>query len=107
MTGDALLAALADARRRKDQADRDIRLLLAYAREIAAPRPNRLADLAQATGMSISGIRVAYTASDVQHARQLITGNPGSGYLRHIEAAVTALLARQAHQPPAAAVVVS
>jgi hypothetical protein len=61
MTDDALLAALADARRRKDQAARDMRLLLAYAREIITPRLYRLADLAQATGMSISGIRVAYS----------------------------------------------
>jgi hypothetical protein len=92
MTDDALLAALADARRRKDQAVRDMRLLLAYAREIVTPRPYRLADLAQATGLSISGIRTAYTESDIQHARHLLTGDFGCGYRRHIEAAVTALL---------------
>ena len=104
MTDDALLAALADARRRKDQAARDMRLLLAYAREIVTPRPYRLADLAQAAGLSISGIRTAYTASDVQHAWQLLYDGLGCGYHRHTEAAVTALLTGQAQQPPAAAV---
>jgi hypothetical protein len=103
MTDDALLAALADARRRKDQAARDMRLLLAYAREIAAPRPYRLADLAQATGLSLSGVRTAYTESDIQHARQLIAGNPGCGYRRHLQAAVTTLLTAQARHLPAPA----
>ena len=43
---DPVLAALRAARARRDQADRDIRILLAYARELATPRPYRLADLA-------------------------------------------------------------
>jgi hypothetical protein len=106
MTDDALLAALADARRRKDQAAREMRLLLAYAREIVTPRPYRLADLAEAAGMSISGIRIAYTASDVQHAWQLVYDGLGCGYHRHTEAAVTALLTGQAPQPPPAAVTI-
>jgi hypothetical protein len=104
MTDDALLAALADTRRRKDQAARDMRLLLAYAREIVTPRPYRLADLAEAAGLSISGIRTAYTASDLQQAWQLIYDGLGCRYHRHTEAAVTALLVGQAPQPPAAAV---
>lgn len=106
MTDDALLAALADARRRKDQAARDMRLLLAYAREITAPRPYRLADLAQAAGLSISGIRTCYTASDVQDAWQLIDARLGCEYHRHTETTVTALLTGQAPQPPAAAVTI-
>jgi hypothetical protein len=106
MIDDALLAALADARRRKDQAARDMRLLLAYAREIVTPRPYRLADLAQAAGLSISGIRTAYTASDVQHAGQLIDDGLGCGYHRHTEVAVTALLTPQIPQPPSAAVTI-
>ena len=36
---DVLLAALADARQRKEQAAQDMRLLLAYAREFAFPAP--------------------------------------------------------------------
>jgi hypothetical protein len=63
---DVLLAALADARQRKEQAAQDMRLLLAYAREFATPRPYRLADLAEAAGMSISGIRTAYTPGDIE-----------------------------------------
>jgi hypothetical protein len=103
MTDDAVLAALADARQRRDQASRDMRLLLAYAREIAAPRPYRLADLAEATGMSISGIRSAYTGSDVVAAWQLLGGSPGPGYQRHLTAAVTALLTSPEPDSPAAA----
>ena len=70
--GDPVLAALRDARHRRDQADRDIRILLAYAREIVTPRPYKLADLAQATGKSISGVRTAYTPADVDTARHLL-----------------------------------
>ena len=88
MTDDALLAALADARRRKDQADRDMRLLLAYAREIVTPCPYRLADLAQAAGMSVSGVRTAYTQADIEHAARL-TGGARS---RHLLAVITSLL---------------
>lgn len=69
---DPVLAALRAARARRDQADRDIRILLAYARELATPRPYRLADLAIATGMSISGVRVAYTDHDVSTARRIL-----------------------------------
>src|SRR5215831_4923364 len=69
---DPVLAALRAARARRDQADRDIRILLAYARELATPRPYRLADLAEATGKSISGIRTAYTTADVDAARRIL-----------------------------------
>jgi hypothetical protein len=69
---DPVLAALRAARARRDQADRDIRILLAYARELATPRPYRLADLAEATGKSISGIRTVYTPADVDAARRIL-----------------------------------
>jgi hypothetical protein len=69
---DPVLAALRAARARRDQADRDIRILLAYARELATPRPYRLGDLAAATGMSLSGVRTAYTGHDVSAARRLL-----------------------------------
>ena len=39
---DPVLAALRAARDRRDQADRDIRILLAYARELATPAPTGL-----------------------------------------------------------------
>ena len=93
MTADPLLAALADAAQRRQQADRDLRLLLAYAREIVTPRPYRLADLAQAAGISISGVRAAYTKTDIEQAAQLADGF----HQQRIEAAVTSLLASQQH----------
>jgi hypothetical protein len=62
---DPLLACLADARRRMLAAETEIRLLIAYGREFARPRPYRLTDLAQACGMSISGVRTAYTPDEV------------------------------------------
>ena len=88
MTEDPLLAALADAKQRKQRADHDIRLLLAYAREHVQPRPYRLADLAQAAGMSISGARTAYTQADVEQAARLTGGSRG----RHLLAVITSLL---------------
>jgi hypothetical protein len=87
-TEDPLLAALADAAQRKQRADHQIRLLLAYAREHVQPRPYRLADLAQAAGMSLSGIRTAYTQADIEHAARL-TGGTRS---RHLLAVITSLL---------------
>lgn len=85
---DPLLAALAAARQRKQRADHDIRLLLAYAREHVQPRPYRLTDLARAAGMSPSGIRTAYTQADIEHAAQL-TGGARS---RHLAAVIITLL---------------
>jgi hypothetical protein len=100
---DPLLTALAEARQRKEQATADVRLLLAYAREIIAPRPYRLADLAQAAGMSISGIRAAYTEDDVCFVVTLL----GGSHQRHVEAAIITLLADGHHaaarEPHAAA----
>jgi len=64
---DPVLAAIRGARRRRDQADRELRLLIAYAREVVTPRPYRLADVAQAAGMSISGVRSAYTTADTDY----------------------------------------
>jgi hypothetical protein len=86
---DPLLVALAQARQRREKADRDMRVLLAFAREVTSPRPYRLADLAEAAGMSISGIRAAYSLGDVQRAARLLDGTP----LRHLQAAITTLLA--------------
>ena len=63
----------------RDEADRDIRLLLAFAREVVTPRPYRLADLAEATGMSISGVRTAYTAADVDLIHALLAADYTAG----------------------------
>src|SRR5215471_14119741 len=95
---DPLLAALADARQRKQRADRDIRLLLAYAREHVQPRPYRLADLARAAGMSISGVRTAYTKADTDLAAAVTGGTRG----RHLLTVITSLLVhgRSAREHP-------
>jgi hypothetical protein len=85
---DPLLAALADAQQRKQRADQHIRLLLAYAREHVQPRPYRLADLAQAAGMSTSGARTAYTQADIEQAARLTGGSRG----RRLLAVITSLL---------------
>ena len=58
----------------KSRPSKEMRLLLAYAREIVTPRPYRLADLAHAAGISISGVRVAYSDADIQQAAQLADG---------------------------------
>jgi hypothetical protein len=70
---DPLLTSLARARERMLAAERDLRLLLAYAREFAEPRPYRLDDLARAAGMSLSGIRTAYDGDEVTRVAE-ITG---------------------------------
>jgi hypothetical protein len=88
MTEDPLLAALAHARERRQRADQQLRLLLAYARELSTPRPYRVADLAKAAGMSVSGVRTAYTQADIEHAARL-TGGARS---RHLLAVITSLL---------------
>jgi hypothetical protein len=92
---DPLLSALADAAQRKQRADRQIRLLLAYAREQVQPRPYRLADLAKAAGMSISGVRAAYTQADSEQAARL-TGGARS---RHLLAVIVTLLANRQDAP--------
>ena len=92
---DPLLAALADAAKRKEQANMQIRLLLAYAREHTQPRPYRLADLAHAAGMSVSGVRTAYTKADIEHAARL-TGGARS---RHLLAVITSLLVNRQDAP--------
>ncbi len=69
---DPVLTALRAARARRDQADADIRILLAYARELATPRPYRLAALADAPGKSLTALRTANTGHEVSTARRLI-----------------------------------
>jgi hypothetical protein len=72
---DPVLACLAHARDQMLMAERDRRLLLAYAREFTEPRPYRLDDLARAAGMSISGVRTAYDQDEIT-AITAITGLP-------------------------------
>jgi hypothetical protein len=65
---DPLLTALARARDRMLAAERDLRLLIAYAREFTEPRPYRLDDLARAAGMS-----TAYDNDEISNVAE-ITG---------------------------------
>ena len=70
---DPLLTLVERARDRMLAAGRDLRLLLAYAREFTEPRPYRLEDLARAAGMSSSGIRTAYDDDEIAEV-SAITG---------------------------------
>jgi hypothetical protein len=71
-TQDPLLNGIRQARRRKLQAEEDLRTLVAYAREFVRPRPYRLIDLAEAAGMSVSGVRTVYAPSDVERVAALL-----------------------------------
>ncbi|MEV4414864.1 hypothetical protein [Catellatospora sp. NPDC049609] len=64
-SSDAVLAALADAHARRMRAEEEIRLLLAYARHFVYPHPYTFGELAQAAGMSVSGVRTAFSSGDV------------------------------------------
>jgi hypothetical protein len=65
-SSDALLDALAAAHTRRVQAEEEIRLLLAYGRQFVYPHPYTFGELAQAAGMSISGVRTAFDPHDVE-----------------------------------------
>jgi AraC-like DNA-binding protein len=69
---DPILTEIRKARQRKLRAEQDLRTLIAYAREFARPRPYRLTDLAQAAGMSVSGVRTMYRTSDVNRVAELL-----------------------------------
>jgi len=62
---DPLLTTLAGIQRQRHDLDAAMRRLLAYGREFTRPRPYKLADLADAAGMSISGVRTAYDAEEI------------------------------------------
>ncbi|MEV5485668.1 hypothetical protein [Streptomyces sioyaensis] len=76
LDADPLLLALEDARARKAAADAEIRRLLAYGREFHGPRPYRLDSLAQASGMTISGIRTAYGTGEIEEVVHAIHREP-------------------------------
>lgn len=78
---DPLLLSLARARDRMLDAEHDLRLLIAYAREFTEPRPYRLEDLARAAGMSVSGIRTAYDDEEITQVSEM-TGLPARGSAR-------------------------
>jgi len=69
---DPLLAALGDVSYTINRKEHARRLLLAYARQFVPGRTYTLEALAEATGMSPSGIRTAYKQSDVDYVAELI-----------------------------------
>jgi hypothetical protein len=73
---DPLLGQLAATRREMLAAERRMRLLIAYGREFVDPRPYTLEGLAQAAGMSISGVRTAYDDDEIAEVAALTGARP-------------------------------
>ena len=72
---DPLLSTLAHLRQQRLRLEADMRLLIAYGRRFTHPRPYKLIDLANAAGMSISGVRTAYDDDEVDQTAQIL-GRP-------------------------------
>ncbi|MET8446591.1 hypothetical protein [Streptomyces sp. NPDC005209] len=75
---DDFLRQLAALREQRDQIDQQIRAYLAYGREFTRPRPYTLASLAEAAGLSISGVRTAYTPVDCDAVARALGRAPRS-----------------------------
>ena len=75
---DPLLSTLAGLRARRLRLEADMRLLIAYGRRFTYPRPYKLIDLANAAGMSISGIRTAYDADEIDQAAEILQRPPST-----------------------------
>jgi hypothetical protein len=72
---DPLLSTLAGLRAQRLRLEADMRLLIAYARRFTHPRPYKLIDLAEAAGMSISGVRIAYDDEELDQLTEIL-GRP-------------------------------
>lgn len=75
---DPLLLALEEARARRRAADAEIRRLLAYGREFHGARPYRLESLAEASGMTPSGVRTAYGENEVEEVAREVHRQPNA-----------------------------
>ena len=73
---DPLLSTLTFLRNRRLQLEAEMRLLIAYGRCFTHPRPYKLIDLANAAGMSISGIRTAYDTDEIDQAAEILQRPP-------------------------------
>jgi len=73
---DPLLVTLAGLRQQRLRLEAQMRLLIAYGRCFVHPRPYKLIDLANAAGMSISGIRTAYDADQLEQAAEILDRPP-------------------------------
>ncbi|MER7057627.1 hypothetical protein [Streptomyces sp. NPDC000351] len=74
--GDPLILALEHARTQKEEADRRIRLLLAYAREFQPVRRYPLRELAQASGYTTSGVTTAYGRPEITLVQRQLHRGP-------------------------------
>ena len=82
---DPLLHALNHLRRRRNDIEQQMILLVAYMRERIRPRPYTLQQIADAAGLSISGTRTFYDSDDVgllderiAFARRVLSGRYNS-----------------------------
>lgn len=75
---DPLLTTLAGLRQERLRLEAEMRMLIAYGRRFTHPRPYKLIDLANAAGMSISGVRTAYETEEVDQVAEII-GRPPAG----------------------------
>jgi hypothetical protein len=73
---DPLLSTLEHLRQERLRLEEDMRLLIAYGRRFIHPRPYKLIDLANAAGMSISGVRTAYDDEEVNQAAEILGRGP-------------------------------
>jgi hypothetical protein len=75
---DPLLSMLERLRAQRLRLEADMRLLIAYGRCFTHPRPYKLIDLANAAGMSISGVRTAYDADEIDQAAEILNRRPAA-----------------------------
>jgi hypothetical protein len=76
---DPLLSTLAGLRQQRLRLEADMRLLMAYGRRFTHPRPYKLIDLANAAGMSISGVRIAFDDDEITQAAEILRRPPAAG----------------------------
>jgi hypothetical protein len=69
---DPLLSTLADLRQQRLRLEADMRLLMAYGRCFTHPRPYKLIDLANAAGLSTSGVRIAFDDDEITQAAEAL-----------------------------------
>ena len=72
---DPVLSTLRRLDQQRLQLEANMRLLMAYGRCFTSPRPYKLIDLARAAGLSISGVRIAFTSDEINQAAEIL-GRP-------------------------------
>jgi hypothetical protein len=80
---DPLLTTLERLRAQRLQLEGQMRLLIAYGRRFTHPRPYKLIDLADAAGMSISGVRTAYEIEEIEQATAILGRSPDHHHASH------------------------